>query len=75
MKCANCRLLNFLLIGFVATLMSTGAARAWWNDEWTIRKKLTIDTTEKGVAVNEPIGGNTPVLIRLFDGNFQVCGR
>ena len=71
MKCANCRLLNFLLIGFVATLMSTGAARAWWNDEWTIRKKLTIDTTEKGVAVNEPIGGNTPVLIRLFDGNFQ----
>lgn len=48
-------------------------ANGWWNKDWTIRKKITIDTSAQGVPIAEPIGG-TAVLVRLFDGNFQFIG-
>jgi biopolymer transport protein ExbB len=50
--------------------MLSGNAHAWWNKEWTIRKKFTVDTGGKEAAITDPIG-TTPVLIRLHDGNFQ----
>ncbi|SRR5579862_420460 len=50
----------------LAMLAMTGAAHAWWNSEWTLRKKITLDTS----SIAAPIG-TTPVLIRLHDGNFQ----
>lgn len=43
---------------------------AWWNDEWTERKKITIDTSATGANVTEAIGG-MPVLVRLHVGNFR----
>jgi len=46
------------------------AAAAWWNDEWSLRKKITIDTSPSGANITEPIGA-TPVLIRLHAGNFR----
>ena len=62
------RLAGFLL----TTLLLAGAANAgdWWNKEWTVRKKLTIDTTANGGKIDGPIGAKV-VLVRLHDGNFQ----
>lgn len=51
-------LLSLLLLG-VSTL-----AQAWWNEDWTARKKITL--TNPAGAVSE-----VPVLIRLHTGNFD----
>lgn len=48
-------------------------ARTWWNDAWSSRKKITVDTTDGGVPVTDPIGTAT-VLVRLHDGNFSFEG-
>ncbi|HTV33515.1 MAG TPA: DUF2341 domain-containing protein [Methylocella sp.] len=45
-------------------------AAAWWNDQWTIRKKITIDTSASGANITDPIGA-MPLLIRLHTGNFR----
>ena len=47
-----------------------GQAAAWWNDQWSLRKKITIDTAQSGAAVSDPIG-TTPILVRLHIGNFK----
>ena len=47
-----------------------GAAAAWWNDQWSLRKKITIDTSPSGANITDQIGA-TPVLIRLHAGNFR----
>ena len=59
-----------LLLGALAILTLSGTANAWWNGDWSIRKKITIDTTSTGVAIADPIGSSA-VLIRLHDGDFQ----
>ena len=59
-----------MLCVLLAAMMFSGTARAWWNGEWTMRKKITIDATPAGGAIADPIAA-TPVLIRLHDGNFQ----
>jgi len=43
---------------------------AWWNDQWSQRKKITVDTGAAGVPIHDPIG-SVAVLIRLHDGDFQ----
>jgi len=45
-------------------------AHAWWNKEWTIRKKIDIDASTAGAPIADPIG-TTAILIRLHDGNFR----
>jgi biopolymer transport protein ExbB len=47
-------------------------AKAWWNDEWSLRKKITIDASASGANITDPIG-TTPVLIRLHAGNFRFA--
>ncbi|MCW0182026.1 MAG: DUF2341 domain-containing protein [Zavarzinia sp.] len=60
-----------VMLGLLAGLtMLPGSARAWWNDEWTLRKQLTIDTGATGAGITDPVG-TSPVLIRLHSGNFQ----
>jgi biopolymer transport protein ExbB len=56
-----------LLIGISAM---PSAANAWWNDEWELRKQLTIDTSATGAAISDQIGV-TQVLVRLHSGNFN----
>jgi biopolymer transport protein ExbB len=51
----------------------SGAAQAWWNDEWTLRKNIAIDTSSTGGSINEPIGATAPVLVRLHAGNFRFA--
>jgi biopolymer transport protein ExbB len=62
------RLLPILLL----VLICSNSAHAWWNDKWTLRKKITIDTTPAGGAISDPIG-TAPVLIRLSDFNFGAA--
>jgi biopolymer transport protein ExbB len=51
-------------------LFCANSAHAWWDKEWTIRKRIDIDTTTAGAPIAEPIG-TTAILIRLHDGNFR----
>lgn len=53
-----------------ASAVPDKADTPWWNKNWTVRKKFTLDTSANGVAINEPVGGAV-VLVRLFDGNFN----
>jgi len=64
-------ILTGLLFSLVAilTLLPTPAS-AWWNDDWQLRKKITIDASASGANITDPIG-TTPVLIRLHVGNFR----
>ena len=57
-----------LLLGLLIPI----AANAWWNGDWSIRKKITIDTSATGAAINQPMG-SAAVLLRLHDGNFQFA--
>jgi len=59
-----------LLLGALSVLTLAGTAQAWWNSDWSIRKKIVVDTSSQGVAIDGPIG-SIAVLIRLHDGDFQ----
>lgn len=56
----------------LATLALGSTAQAWWNGEWTLRKKIVIDTSTTGANLHEATGP-VPVLIRLYDGNFRFA--
>jgi len=62
------RLLPILML----SLALSGTAHAWWSDKWTLRKKITIDTSAAGGGIADPIG-TSPVLIRLADFNFGAA--
>src|SRR5689334_12465586 len=60
-----------LLLGAAALLiLISSPAQAWWNDEWQLRKKITLDASATGANITDPIG-TTPVLVRLHPGNFR----
>ena len=45
------------------------ASQAWWNDEWTFRKEITLDLSAAGANIaGNPV--DVPVLVRLHLGNF-----
>ncbi len=48
----------------------TTDAGAWWNEQWTVRKKITLDPAS--AAITEAVG-SAVVLLRLHDGNFQFA--
>src|SRR5215470_3018165 len=60
------------LLGLVLAVsgLLSGAAHAYWNEEWTARKRLQIDTSAAGANITEPIGP-VAVLLRLTPGNFR----
>ncbi|HTB81764.1 MAG TPA: DUF2341 domain-containing protein [Opitutaceae bacterium] len=67
-KHAKTNLLPHLLIGWLLLLACARPAHAWWDGDWTLRKKITVDPG--AAAITDPID-QMPVLIRLHDGNFQ----
>lgn len=50
----------------IALLLSlfSATSHAWWNEDWTARKKITLTSPADEVA-------DAPVLIRLHTGNFD----
>ena len=70
---ATAKVLTAALFGTVAALtLAPAPAKAWWNDDWQLRKKITIDASASGANITDPIG-TTPVLIRLHVGNFRFA--
>jgi biopolymer transport protein ExbB len=72
MKLIHPRLTKTILVAALALTSGASAAPAWWNTTWTLRKPVTVDTTAAGVPSAEPVAA-APVLLRLFDGNFQFA--
>jgi biopolymer transport protein ExbB len=72
MKMKNAIHFKKTLLCLLAVSALTDHAHAWWNKEWTIRKKITVDTGSKEAGITDPIG-TTVVLLRLHDGNFQFA--
>ena len=68
------RFLPILLVFGLSILggVATAQASSWWKSEWTLRKKIVLDPVGAGLSLPEPVGA-VPVLIRLFDGNFQFA--
>ncbi|WP_179731058.1 MotA/TolQ/ExbB proton channel family protein [Bradyrhizobium sp. IAR9] len=67
------RALTGLVLALVAAAMlCPSPAKAWWNDEWQLRKKITIDASASGAGITDPIG-TAPVLVRLHVGNFRFA--
>lgn len=52
---------------------SMASEASWWNDDWSYRKPITLDTTPKGGNFAQSTG-RMPILIRLHPGNFQFDG-
>ena len=52
----------------VLLLVLPASAQAWWNEAWTVRKKITLDTMAAGVAAEADA---VPVLVRLSTGSFD----
>lgn len=65
---ARGRTLSLVLV--LGALLMPRTARAWWNEEWSGRKPLRIDTSAGGANITDPIGP-TAVLVRLHAGNFK----
>src|SRR5882757_5236536 len=64
--------LRVFACGLLLMMAGLNSANAWWNSDWTIRKKITVDTSAEGGAISGPIGTGA-VLVRLHDGNFQFA--
>jgi biopolymer transport protein ExbB len=56
-------------LGLCATLLAL-PAHAWWNDDWSQRTRVTLDTTDKGLALPTP-QTDVVVPLRLHSGNFD----
>src|SRR6201992_496510 len=62
--------MTVLLLVLATTIALAVPAKAWWNDDWSLRKKITIDASAAGANITDAIG-TTPVLLRLHVGNFR----
>src|SRR5262245_58904899 len=58
------KLLSLLLLSLPAI------AHAWWNEDWTQRTQITLNTTAQGVQTTETALG-VAVPVRLHSGNFD----
>ncbi|KVD71880.1 biopolymer transporter ExbB [Burkholderia ubonensis] len=65
------RVMGLLLAAMLGVL--PGIAQAWWQNDWSYRKAITIDAGAKGANLTES-AGRVPLLIRLHSGNFQFDG-
>jgi biopolymer transport protein ExbB len=48
------------------------AHAAWWNEAWTTRTKVTVNTSATGVATQEAVA-NAVIPVRLHSGNFDFA--
>ncbi len=60
---------RYLTIFLLLVLSVPLTASAWWNDDWTQRRKVLLDTTPAGANLADPLS-TVPVLVRLHTGNF-----
>lgn len=65
----NVLILVIRLLMLLAPLVVPAPAQAWWDEEWTVRKKITLEASAFGTLA--PPLANVPVLVRLHTGNFN----
>ena len=65
-------LLLTVLVALSAYFLLSSPAAAWWNDDWSMRKKISIDTSATGADITDSIGTQA-VLVRLHAGNFRFA--
>jgi biopolymer transport protein ExbB len=63
-------MIRWLCLGLVFVAACGSAEAKWWNSEWSIRKKITLDLSPQTIGSKDPIG-TAVLLLRLHDGNFQ----
>jgi biopolymer transport protein ExbB len=63
---APVRFLTLALLGWL--FIQPAQALAWWNADWSYRKKVMLNTTPTGVDVKQTLG-NAVLLVRLHTGN------
>ena len=51
------------------TLLFPVITLAWWNEDWSSRRQVSVDATATGADIQETIS-DVPILIRLHAGNF-----
>lgn len=61
--------ISILMVMVTWSVLLSGA-NAWWNEQWTYRKKIALDTTVGGADIKQNLV-QFPVLIRLHSGNFD----
>ncbi|MDP3287472.1 MAG: DUF2341 domain-containing protein, partial [Methyloversatilis sp.] len=60
---------TLIALGAFAALIPS-FANAWWDEAWTARRIVTLDTSAAGVPIAAP-QNSIPVAIRLHSGNFD----
>jgi biopolymer transport protein ExbB len=55
---------------FCAFFLYTATAHAWWNEDWSMRRSIDLNTTAQGADIQEAVV-NVPILLRLHAGNFD----
>ena len=53
---------------FALAMLLPLSAHAWWNEDWTVRKKITLDTQAAGINAELT---DLPVLVRLSTAGFD----
>lgn len=61
-----------LLLGLMAATALSAPAHAWWNDSWSTRTKVVLDTTDKGLALPATVS-EVVLPVRLHSGNFDFA--
>ncbi len=57
-------------VGALVLLLMPSMAFAFWDNDWSFRKKITLDTSATGVDLAGSLT-DLPVLVRLHTGNFS----
>ena len=57
------------LLALCCLCLSPILAHAWWDDHWSSRKQVSVDSGVTGADLKETLS-DVPVLLRLHLGNF-----
>lgn len=69
MKFISARRTKFIFLHLITALaLLPGVSHAWWNGDWEVRKKITLNATQIG---SRETLTQVPVLVRLHTGNFD----
>jgi len=55
---------------FCVFFLCATTAQAWWQEDWTMRRQIDLNTTAQGANIQEAVA-NIPILLRLHTGNFD----
>ena len=61
-----------LLLFLLMLLLPATSMAAWWNEAWTTRAKITLNTSAAGVETRDAVAGLV-VPVRLHSGNFDFA--